>query len=76
MKKLIQISLIVILVCVLFQVMAGGAMAPADTTGSSTASGAFFTTNASVENSQMASSCTVRIKGVVCVMPNRVGWNG
>jgi hypothetical protein len=77
MKKLIQIALIVILVCALFQAMVGGAMAPANMAGSRTASSSLVTTNVAVENNQMASSsCFVYVKGMVCVMPNRVGWNG
>ena len=38
------------------------------------ASGVFFTAHTSVEDVH-AAACMVNIKGVVCVMPNRVGWN-
>ena len=73
MKKLIQISLIVILVCVVFQGMAGGSMVSASNVESSAASNASFSADTSVEEVQMA-ACLATLKRVVCVMPN-VGWN-
>jgi hypothetical protein len=74
MKKLIQISLVVILVFVLFQAIAGGSTVSASQIGSSADSSIFFTADTSAEDVHTA-ACTARIKGVVCVMPNRVGWN-
>lgn len=74
MKKLIQISLIVILVLVLFQAIAGVSMVSTSKIGSSAVSGTFFAADTSVGD-VLAAACMVNIKGVVCVMPNRVGWN-
>ena len=73
MKKLIQISLVVVLVFVLFQAVAGGSVVSSGTVGSSTANHVSPAANASMEGLQMA-ACLVRIKGVVCVQPH-VGWN-
>jgi hypothetical protein len=73
MKKLIQISLILILVSVLFQAVGAGSMASASEVGSNTVDGIFLTANTSVANVQ-TSACLVRIKGVICASPN-VGWN-
>ncbi|HJR79101.1 MAG TPA: hypothetical protein VJ821_03445 [Anaerolineales bacterium] len=73
MKKLIQISLIVILVCAVFQVMAGGSMVSASNVESSAPSIASFSADTSVQDVQMA-TCLAILKRVVCVMPN-VGWN-
>ena len=73
MKKLIQISLIVVLVFVLFQAAAGGSVVSSGKIGSSDVSHISSTVNTSLEGAQMA-ACVVRIKGVVCVTPN-VGWN-
>lgn len=74
MKKFIQISLVVILVFGLFQAIAGGSTVSASKIDSSAASHIFFTAHTSVEDVH-AAACMVNIKGVVCVMPNRVGWN-
>lgn len=70
MKKLIQISLVVVLVFVLLQAMAGGSMVSSSQVGSSAASGTFFTADTSVENVH-AAACVSK-KGVVCI---KVGWN-
>lgn len=72
MKKLIQISLVLILILGLFQFL------PAESTssaviGSSATSSLSITADSAAENADMA-GCLVRIKGVICVMPN-VGWN-
>jgi len=73
MKKLIQISLVVVLVFVLFQAVTAGPMVSASKIGSSAASSISSTANTSVEDVQMA-ACLIRITGVICVTPN-VGWN-
>lgn len=73
MKKLIQISLVVVLVFVLFQAVAAGSALSSGAVGSSTASHISPAANTSVEGMQMA-ACIVRVKGVICVRPN-VGWN-
>ncbi len=71
MKKLIQISLVLILICGLFQfVPAESASSPI---GSSAASSLNVSADSSAENAEMASCLTLR-KIAVCVMPN-VGWN-
>jgi hypothetical protein len=71
MKKLIQIALVLVLIAGLFQFVA--AEPPVSTMGSSAAVSLDLTNTSSVENTQMA-GCFIRIKGVICVMPN-VGWN-
>ena len=73
MKKLLQICLIVVLVFVLFQAVAGGAALAAGQTDLAAASHNSSVTNASIEGAH-AAACWVRIKGVICVMP-QVGWN-
>jgi hypothetical protein len=73
MKKIIQISLVVILVFVLFQAVSTASTTSSGTVGISTASRISSPVNASAEGVQMA-ACLVRIKGVVCVRP-AVGWN-
>jgi hypothetical protein len=72
MKKLLQICLIAILVCVLFQASADGTGMPASQTDL-VASHNFSVTNASAESAHV-SACWIRIKSVGCVLPN-VGWN-
>jgi hypothetical protein len=72
MKKLLQMCLIVILVLVLFQASAGGASMASGQTDLA-ASNNSSVTNASIEGAH-AAACWVRIKSVVCAMPN-VGWN-
>jgi hypothetical protein len=73
MKKLIQISLVVILVFMLVQAIAGGSIVSTSKLDSSTTSGTFFTADTSVEDVH-AAACQVHIKGVICVKP-LVGWN-
>ena len=73
MKKLIQIALILILVCVLFQTAADGSLDSASKSGSHVVSDVHLTAKTDTANMQMA-ACLVRIKGVICVTPN-VGWN-
>jgi hypothetical protein len=73
MKKLIQISLIVILVFVLFQAVAGESVTTSGQVDSSTSNSVSSPVSTSLEGGQMA-ACLVRIKGVVCVQPH-VGWN-
>ena len=72
MKKLIQISLVVILLFVLFQTAAGGAMVSGKI-DSNVAQNFASTASGTTQNVQMA-ACLVYIKGVICVKPN-VGWN-
>ena len=73
MKKLLQICFIAVLVFVLFQAGAGGgAMASAQNDGVTTGK-TLFITSASEDLAQV-STCWLRIRGVICVMPN-VGWN-
>jgi hypothetical protein len=67
-KKLIQIALVLILVCVLFQTAADGSM-----TGSNSVSGTPLTEETNEANIH-ATACLVGIKGVICVTPY-VGWN-
>lgn len=74
MKKLLQISLIVVLVLVLFQTFAGGATVSAGELGSHTNSSISVRVDTSVAD-VYAAGCLVRIKRVVCVQP-LVGWNG
>jgi len=73
MKKLIQISIIAILVVVLFQAAVVAPVASSGQMGSSAASHMSSTATMPVEGAQMA-TCLVRIKGVVCAIP-KVGWN-
>ena len=73
MKKLLQICLIVILVFVFLQAATvGGEIASVQIDGA-TAGRAVSTVSISAEGTHL-SACIIRIKGVVCVMPN-VGWN-
>jgi len=71
MKKIIQISLVVILVFVLFHAVAAGSVVSSGTGESNPNSSPLSTT---AEDTQMAAGCLVRVKGVICVRPN-VGWN-
>jgi hypothetical protein len=73
MKKIIQISLVVVLVFVIFQAVNAGSITSSGTVGASTASRISSPVNASAEGVQMA-SCPVDIKDGFCVQPN-VGWN-
>ena len=73
MKKIIQLALVVILVCVLFQTVGDGSMASASNAGSITVNGTLLAEKTSEADVHMA-ACLVRIKGVICVTPN-VGWN-
>jgi hypothetical protein len=73
MKKFIQFSLIVVLVCVLFQAAVVGPASSAGMVGSSPAHHVSSAVDTSVESFQMA-ACLVSVKGVICVIPN-VGWN-
>jgi len=70
MKKLIQISLVLILILGLFQFMPAESNSGA--IGSSAASSLGIT--APIAEDAYAAGCFVRIKGVICVTPN-VGWN-
>jgi hypothetical protein len=74
MKKFIQITLIVVLVLVSFQAMAGGSTISAGELGSHATSSISARALAPVAD-VYAAGCLVRIKGVVCVQP-LVGWNG
>jgi hypothetical protein len=71
MKKLIQISLVLVLIFGLLQFVA--AEPTARTIGSSVASSLDSGSTTSMEGTQMA-GCLVRVKGVSCAMPE-VGWN-
>jgi hypothetical protein len=73
MKKLIQISLIIVLVLVLFQATVGGLGGSPSKAGSGAAGSVSFTASTSIDD-VYATACLVYIKGVVCVRPN-VGWN-
>lgn len=73
MKKLIQISLIAILVLVLLQTVAGGSVAASSGTDLGTTTNMPSWVNTSTESVPMA-VCLSGIKGMFCVMPN-VGWN-
>ena len=73
MKKLIQITLVVVLVFVLFQAVTSGSTISSDTIGSNIASHVSPTVTISADNAQVA-ACLVSIKGVPCVRPH-VGWN-
>jgi hypothetical protein len=74
MKKFLQITLIVVLVLVLFQAIAGGTTVSAGELGSHAISSISVRTNAPVAD-VYAAGCLVRVKGGVCVKP-LVGWNG
>jgi hypothetical protein len=73
MKKLIQIALVLILVCVVFQSATDGSMASARNAGSNAVSGTLLTEETNQADVH-AAACLVRIKGVICVRPD-VGWN-
>jgi hypothetical protein len=73
MKKIVQISLIVVLVCVLFQAVVVGPASSSGMVGSSPARHVSSAMDTPVEGVQMA-ACLVGMKGVICAMPN-VGWN-
>lgn len=73
MKKLIQLALVVVLVVVLFQAVAGVSVVSSSSLGSNAASSISSPVDASAQGVQMA-TCLVRVKGVICVRPN-VGWN-
>ncbi len=70
MKKLIQISLLVVLVLVLSQ---AAAAAPVDSASQIGSHAATSISSTAVEDAH-AAACLVYIKGIVCVTPN-VGWN-
>ena len=74
MKKLIQIALVLILVCVVFQTAADGSMASANQAGSGAVSGTFLTAETDAADIHALLICPAGTKGVICVMPN-VGWN-
>jgi hypothetical protein len=74
MKKFLQITLIVVLVLVWFQAIAGGTTVSAGELGSHTTSSISVRADTSVAD-VYAAGCLVRIKGVICVQP-LVGWNG
>jgi hypothetical protein len=74
MKKFLKISLIVVLVLVLFQTIAGGSTVSAGELGSHATSSISIRAHTSVEDVHMA-GCLVRKRGMVCVQP-LVGWNG
>ena len=73
MKKLIQISLIIVLVLILFQAVAGGVGVASDQAELGVATNISSVAKTTSEDVQMA-ACLVEIKGVICVKPN-VGWN-
>lgn len=71
MKKFIQIALVIMLVCVLFQTMAAGSMASAS---SGVVSGTLLTDETDAANVHALLLCPGVIKGVYCTLPS-VGWN-
>ena len=73
MKKLLQICLIVVLVFVLFQAVAGGAGMASGQTDLVATSHNSSAINASAEGAHV-STCWVNVRGVICVKP-LVGWN-
>jgi hypothetical protein len=73
MKKITQLSLVLILVFVLFQAVSGGSMVSPGNVGSHTATHISSPASTSVEGVQMA-ACLIHSTGVICVQPN-VGWN-
>jgi hypothetical protein len=74
MKKFIQITLIVVLVLVLFQAVAGGTTVSAGELGSHATSSISVRADTSTTD-VYAAGCLVRVRGMVCVKP-LVGWNG
>jgi len=72
MKKLIQVSLIVVLVFVLFQAVAGGSAAPGAEPCSNPGQVSCFAATTSLQSIQVF-SC-LGSKGEKCITPN-VGWN-
>ncbi len=72
MKKLIQISLIVVLVFAMFQAVIASPTVSVGGVGSHQIQTISSTANASAQASQMA-TC-LGIKGLLCIVPN-VGWN-
>lgn len=70
MKKLIQVSIIVVLVFTLFQVVSGTSMVFAGTMCSTAGQSTCLPAMTSASNVQVA----VCLSGRVCVTPN-VGWN-
>ena len=72
MKKLVQISLAVIVVFVLLLATVGAPYASVDKMSSDTAQSISSMTNATVHDAQVASCSS--IKSVSCAVPN-VGWN-
>ena len=73
MKRLIQISLIVILVLVLFQAALNGSVVTSNRDSLGTGTTVSSVANTTSEDVRVA-ACLVSIHGVVCVKPN-VGWN-
>ena len=73
MKRFVQIALIVILVCVLFQSATNGSMASGSKVGSKPSSDVHLSQETDSDNAYVA-GCLISIKGVICVRPN-VGWN-
>ena len=72
MKKLIQVSLIVVVVFVMVQALIGGTMALTGQTRSNEVQSASFTTITPVQNVQLLTCLDGR--GLSCMKPN-VGWN-
>jgi heme A synthase len=72
MKKLIQVSLIVVLVFVMVQAVIGGTMALTGQTRSNEVQSTYFTTIKPVQNVRLLICPDGR--GVSCMRPN-VGWN-
>jgi hypothetical protein len=72
MKKLIQISLILMLVLVSIQVVVGAGIS-SGSIGSRNITDISYTADTSAEGVQTA-ACFIKINGVICVTPN-VGWN-
>jgi hypothetical protein len=72
MKKLIQVSLIVVIVFLMAQAVVGGPMALASQTHSIEVQRSSFTTVTPVQNVQLLICPAGR--GVSCMKPN-VGWN-
>jgi hypothetical protein len=72
MKKLVQISLVVIVVLVLLLVTVGAPNASVDKMSSDTAQSISATASTAVPGTQVASCSS--IKSVNCA-PSKVGWN-
>ena len=70
MKKFIQIALVVVLVCLVFQSVALVSLSTASDAGSSTVSN----TLTSDESSEYAAVCMFGLRKVPCAIQN-VGWN-